>query len=92
MVITEDTDCRIKHLVNFQKMDFDLPTELDLSHDPFEEGDIIIFVPLLIPWPFCTRTFFNVDYELREDVRKLTKWEHPWITYTSEERILRISS
>ena len=49
-------------------------------------------MPLLAPWPFCGKTFYNVDHELREDARKLKKWEHPWLTYTSEDRILRISS
>ena len=81
-----DPNCEIKTLISFKKEPFHLPSKLDLKDDLFNDGDLIYDVPLLAPWPFCGKTFFEVDHELREDARKLTKWEHPWLTYNSENR------
>ena len=49
-------------------------------------------MPFYAPWPFCGKTFLDVNYELREDARKLDKWNHAWLTYDIDERELRLSS
>ena len=85
-------DCEIEALVNYQRGPVNLPSDMNLTEELFKDGDMTFRMPFYAPWPFCGKSFLDVNYELREDARKLDKWNHAWLTYDTDERELRLSS